>query len=80
MNIKEQSSDGEVLFNIAAGRLHSTSLNQKVTIQANAGGQAIEQKIDQKIDVTVSPAGEKKPTAENKPTAESQPKAADSKK
>jgi len=60
MKIKDQSSDGEVLFNIAAGRLHSTSLQQKVTIEANVGGQAIEQKIDQKIDVTVTPAGEKK--------------------
>jgi uncharacterized protein DUF6263 len=60
MKIKDQSSDGEVLFNIAAGRLHSTTLKQNVTIEANVQGQAIQQKIDQKIDVTVTPAGEKK--------------------
>jgi hypothetical protein len=59
MKIKDQSSDGEVLFNVAAGRLHSTSLKQNVTIEAKVGGQPIEQKIDQKIEVTVTPAGEK---------------------
>jgi len=60
MNIKDQSSSGEVLFNIKAGRLASTVLNQKVTIEANVGGQAMTQKIDQKINVKVTPAGEKK--------------------
>ncbi len=60
MKIKEQSSDGEVLFNISAGRLQSTTLNQVVTIEASVGGQPVQQKIDQKINVTVSPAGEKK--------------------
>jgi len=57
MKIKDQTSDGKVLFNIPAGRLHSTSLNQNVTIEANAN---VNMKIDQKIDVTVTPAGEKK--------------------
>jgi Family of unknown function (DUF6263) len=66
MKIKEQSSDGEVLFNIAAGRLQSTSLKQNVTIEASVNGQPIQQKIDQKIDVTVTPAGEKKEEAAKK--------------
>ena len=56
----EQSSDGEVLFNIDEGRLHSTTLEQNVTIDATVAGQTIQQKIDQKIDVKVTPAGEKK--------------------
>jgi hypothetical protein len=60
MKIKDQTSDGEVLFNIPAGRLQSTSLKQNVTIEASVNGQPIQQKIDQKIDVTVTPAGEKK--------------------
>jgi hypothetical protein len=64
MKIKEQTSDGEVLFNIPAGRLHSTSLKQNVTIEANAN---VNMKIDQKIDVTVTPAGEKKADAAKKP-------------
>jgi hypothetical protein len=81
MSIKEQSSSGEILFNAAAGRLHSTLLKQNVTISANAGGQPIEQKIDQKIDVTVTPSGEKKATEDSKPKAskESKPKPSDSK-
>src|SRR5712671_3502219 len=66
MKIKEQTSDGEVLFNIPAGRLHSTSLKQNVTIEANAN---VNMKIDQKIDVTVTPAGEKKADAAKKPEA-----------
>jgi hypothetical protein len=34
MKIKDQSSAGEVLFNIEAGRLYSTLLKQNVTIEA----------------------------------------------
>ena len=64
MNIKDQSSSGEVLFNVDAGRLASTTLNQKVTIEANG---AMTLKIDQKIDVKVTRAGEKKP--EEKPAS-----------
>jgi hypothetical protein len=57
--------------------LYSTLLNQKVTIQANAAGQPVEQKIDQKIDVTVSPAGEKEASAESKPKANDAKKASE---
>jgi hypothetical protein len=60
MKIAEQSSDGEVLFNVKEGRLHTTTLSQKVTINATAAGQTTQLKIDQKIDVKVAPAGEKK--------------------
>jgi hypothetical protein len=67
--IKEQTSDGEVLFNIVAGRLQSTSLQQHVKIEAISSGVPIEQKIDQKIDVTVTPAGEKKAAEAKKPEA-----------
>ncbi len=67
MKIADQSSDGEVLFNIEKGRLHSTTLTQKVTIDATVNGQVMQQKIDQKIDVKVAPAGEKK-TEESKKT------------
>jgi hypothetical protein len=67
MKIKDQSSDGEVLFNIPAGRLQSTSLKQNVTIEASVNGVPIQQKIDQKIDVTVTPSGEKKVEATKKP-------------
>jgi hypothetical protein len=66
MKIKEQKSDGEVLFNVRAGRLHSTTLTQNVTIEQMVGSQLVQQKIDQKINVTVSPAGEKKPAEAKK--------------
>ncbi len=61
MKIKDQSSSGEVLFDIHAGRLHSTTLTQNVAIDATVSGAAMQQKIGQKIEVTVTPAGEKKP-------------------
>jgi hypothetical protein len=53
--IGEQDSKGEILFNVAEGRLDSSNLQQKVTINQPGGAQA---KIDQKVDVKVKPAGE----------------------
>ena len=64
MKIADQTSDGEVLFNIDKGRLSSTKLNQNVSIDATVGGKSSKQKIEQKIEVKVSPAGEKKPDDE----------------
>jgi hypothetical protein len=58
MKVSEQESSGEVLFNIAEGRLHSTKLDQKVTIDVTVMGQAMKQKIDQTIEVKVAPAAE----------------------
>lgn len=69
MKIKDQKSDGEVLFDIPEGRLHSTSLKQNVTIETSVNGQPVQQKIDQKIDVTVTPAGEKKADEAKKPVS-----------
>jgi hypothetical protein len=54
--IKEQSSDGETLFNVSDGRLNTATLNQLITIVASGGGQTITQKLDQKSKVTVRPA------------------------
>lgn len=54
VKITEQTSDGEILFNVAEGRLDSSKLEQHVTIE-QPGGQT---KIDQEISVTVKPAGE----------------------
>jgi hypothetical protein len=55
MTVKDQESNGEILFNVEAGRLHSSSLNQKLTMTQAAG---VEAKIDQTIKVTVTPAEE----------------------
>ncbi|HEX5470516.1 MAG TPA: DUF6263 family protein, partial [Lacipirellulaceae bacterium] len=67
MKIKDQSSSGEVLFNIEAGRLHSTTLTQNVTIDGTVSGAAMQQKIEQKIEVSVTPAGAKKPDEAKNP-------------
>lgn len=71
VKIAEQSSDGEILFNIAEGRLDSSKLEQHVTIE-QGGGQT---KIDQNIVVTVSPVGEEPA----KPASSEAPKADDTK-
>jgi hypothetical protein len=55
MKMKEQKTDGEVLFNIEAGRLHSMSIDQDIILDIIAGGQTIPGTIDQKIEVTVTP-------------------------
>ncbi len=75
MKIGDQSSGGEILFNIAKGRLYSTALQQKVTIDATVNGKTMKQTIDQKIDVKVTPAGEKKANEEAEKPADSEEKA-----
>ena len=65
MKITDQSSDGEVLFNIEEGRLHTSTLHQNVTLDITAGGQSMKQKIDQTIDVKVSPAEESESEAKS---------------
>lgn len=58
MKVSEQDSSGEILFNAEAGRLYSSNLKQNVTIDIAVGGQMLQQKIDQQIDVKVTPAEE----------------------
>jgi hypothetical protein len=66
MKIVKQESDGEVLFNVDEGRLHTSTLGQKATIDIKAGGQSVQQNIDQKIDVKVTPdTGEAAPESDS---------------
>jgi hypothetical protein len=58
MNVSEQDSSGEILFNADEGRLDSSNLKQNVTIDITVGGQMLQQKIDQTIEVKVTPADE----------------------
>jgi hypothetical protein len=51
--IKEQESTGEILFNITAGRLHSSKLDQNMVMEQAAG---MQMKLDQSIAVEVKPA------------------------
>jgi len=55
MKVKEQKTDGEVLFDLQAGQLHSTSINQSITLDMIAAGQTMPGTIDQKIDLVVTP-------------------------
>jgi predicted secreted protein len=56
MTVKDQKSDGEILFNPEAGRIHSSKLNQDMVMTMKMGDQAFEQKIHQVVDVQVTPA------------------------
>ncbi len=55
--VTDQSTDGEVLFDREAGRLASSHVEQKFTMQMMMGEQMIETKVDQTIDVKVKPIG-----------------------
>jgi hypothetical protein len=71
LKVSEQSSGGEVLFNVEEGRLHSSKLTQDVTLEITAGGQPMKQKIKQEVDVTVAPTAEAE--SEAKSTESDQP-------
>jgi hypothetical protein len=51
--IKEQESTGEILFNIEAGRLHSSKLDQSMAMEQAAG---MQMKLNQSIAVEVKAA------------------------
>lgn len=54
-SVKEQSSEGEILFDTAAGRLQSSRLKHQATITITVANRATEQKIDQSIEVKFVP-------------------------
>jgi hypothetical protein len=62
MKVTDQASSGEILFNLEAGRLHSSALDQKVTMTHPGGVQST---IDQSIMVKVTPADGAEPASEN---------------
>jgi Family of unknown function (DUF6263) len=67
MKMKDQKTDGEALFDLEAGELHSVSVNQNITMDMIAGGQAMPGTIDQNIEVTLTPAKEKPATTKPEP-------------
>jgi hypothetical protein len=58
VTIKEQSSDGETVFNVTDGRLSTATLNQNIVIEAAGVGQVIQQKLAQKSKIAVRLADE----------------------
>jgi Family of unknown function (DUF6263) len=63
MKVTEQETDGEILFNVDAGRLDSSKMQQKVKIDTTIAGQTLQQQIDQLVQVKVTPAEATKATA-----------------
>jgi hypothetical protein len=60
IKVVEQSSEGEVLFNIGDGRLYSMSVDNKLTVDTVANGNPIQPKIEQKIVLKLVPLTNKK--------------------
>jgi hypothetical protein len=52
--VKEQQSSGEVLFDVAAGRLASATLKRGVTVDQTVAGQTVEQRVRQSLDVKLA--------------------------
>ena len=73
MKVKDQKSDGEVLFNATAGRLGSMSVKQDMTMEIAVAGQTLQQQIHQDIEVKVTP---KTAAAEQKPEGGTEKKSA----
>jgi hypothetical protein len=49
--VKEQNSKGEILFDIAAGRLQSAKLERGVTMDVTVGTHRVEQNVKQTVEV-----------------------------
>lgn len=73
MKMKEQKTDGEVLFDLQAGRLHSMSVNLNITMDMVAQGATMPGTIDQKIEVKVTPGEAKADDAPTQPSAAEEP-------
>jgi hypothetical protein len=69
MKVVDQKAEGEALFNIQKGRLHSMTLHHNVTIEATKKGQTTQSKIEQNIDVKVTPIDDKKSPEAKPPDA-----------
>ncbi|MCC6491400.1 MAG: hypothetical protein IT424_00075 [Pirellulales bacterium] len=56
IDVADQSSEGELLFNRTDGRLESSSLRQQLTLKITVAGQQTDQKITQQVDMQWLPA------------------------
>jgi hypothetical protein len=57
MKVKDQKSDGEMLFNEKQGRMDSMTLKQDVTMDVIVATQTLQQHINQNIQVKLEPKG-----------------------
>ncbi|MCI0492172.1 MAG: DUF6263 family protein [Planctomycetes bacterium] len=70
MKMKDQTSEGEVLFDIEQGRLNSSTLKQNVTMEMTVAGMTMEQKIIQAIEVKVTPTEEDQASGSQEPVVQ----------
>jgi hypothetical protein len=53
--VREQSTNGEILFDVADGRVHSIDLEHQAAVDVTTDGQTLAESIDQQIKVKVMP-------------------------
>jgi hypothetical protein len=58
VDVGDQKSEGQILFDSEAGRLEKSELKQNMTLTLSAGGQSIDQKLEQTIEMKYMPEGE----------------------
>jgi hypothetical protein len=58
LTVKDQTTNGEVLFNVDAGRLHSMSIDQDMKLEIGVAGQSMPGTVHQKVEVQVTPKSE----------------------
>src|SRR5262249_18260342 len=54
MKVKDQSAKGTIAFDVQAGRLTETNMNQVMNMEVNAGGMTIQQSIRQTIKMKLA--------------------------
>ena len=54
IKLSKQSGSGIALFDVGSGRLVSSSLKQKMTMQVTVGEQVLEQLVDQTIELKLA--------------------------
>jgi hypothetical protein len=57
MTVKDQSAEGEILFDREKGRMQSSHMTQKMEMEMTVMGNALNTTIDQTVDMKLKPAG-----------------------
>ena len=56
VQVKNQQATGSIYFDVAAGRMTDTSLDQKMTMTLTVAGQTVDQEVTTKLQLTIAPA------------------------
>lgn len=58
VKVTEQDSTGEILFSREEGRMISSKINQKFTLDMSVAGKSVSTKVDQNVNVDVKPVSD----------------------